>query len=273
MEFTEEINQNKNSLMNIVASNIYGGLGNTMFQIAAGYSTSLNENSDFIVDITGYFGGHHPISKYYNNIFQNVKISNQKINYDVYHEGDFHYCEIPTFHKNIKLNGHYQSEKYFKKNRDKVLELFNCNIEIKEKLINEFGDILKNKTCSIHVRRGDYLRLNNHHPVLSIDYYKESYNIIGEETTYLIFSDDISHCKEQFGFIKNKKFIEGFKDYEELYLMSFCDNNIIANSTFSWWGAWLNKKENVVIAPSKWFGPAYSSYITSDICPEHWVKI
>ena len=164
-------------------------------------------------------------------------------------------------------------DKYFKKNREGILSLFEPNDEIKNKLQSIYGEILKNKTCSIHVRRGDYLHLENYHPILSHDYYQKSYEIIGSESVYLIFSDDIEYCKTQFEYIKNKVFITDLSDYEELYLMSFCDNNIIANSSFSWWGAWLNKKENIVISPKKWFGPTLHSYITDDLYPENWVII
>ena len=259
--------------MNVIATKIYGGLGNTMFQIATGYSKSLDENSDFIVDITELYNNHHPISKYVNTIFQRLNLSNDKIQYEVYNVPHFHYCELPNFDRNVKLSGYFQSDKYFKKNREKILEIFECDNEVKEKLLIKYKDILKTKTCSVHIRRGDYLHLNNYHPVLSLEYYEESYNIIGEDSTYLIFSNDIEFCKTNFGFIKNKIFIEDLEDYEEIYLMSFCDNNIIANSSFSWWGAWLNKKENIVISPRKWFGPSYSSYITDDLYPENWLII
>ena len=200
-----------------------------MFQIATGYSKSLDENSDFIVDVTGLFNTHHPISKYINTIFQKIKLSYDKIECEVYNVPHFHYCELPKFDRNIKLLGFFQSEKYFKKNREKVLEIFECNDEVKQKLLIKYKDILKTKTCSVHIRRGDYLHLTNYHPVLSLEYYEESYNIIGEDSTYLIFSDDIEFCKTNFEFIKNKIFIEDLDDYEEIYLMSFCDNNIILN--------------------------------------------
>jgi hypothetical protein len=259
--------------MNVISSNIHGGLGNTMFQIATGYSTSIDENSDFIVDETKHYNGHNPLNTYKNTIFQKVKFSNTEVLYEVYNVGSFHYCEIPKFGRNIKLSGFFQSDKYFKKNRDEILSLFEPNDEIKNKLQSIYGEILKNKTCSIHVRRGDYLHLENYHSVLSHDYYQKSYEIIGSESVYLIFSDDIEYCKTQFEYIKNKVFITDLFDYEELYLMSFCDNNIIANSSFSWWGAWLNKKENIVISPKKWFGPTLHSYITDDLYSENWVII
>lgn len=259
--------------MNVVATNIHGGLGNTMFQIATGYSTSLEENAEFIVDATEHYNGHHPLTKYIDTIFKKIKFSFEKINFEIHSVGSFNYCEIPFFNKNIKLSGYFQSEKYFKKNRKKILELFESSSEVKENLEKKFGIFLKNKTCSLHVRRGDYLHLNNYHPVLSLDYYKTAYDIIGEDSNYFIFSDDIKFCKTEFGFIKNKIFVDNLEDYEELYLMSFCDNNIIANSSFSWWGAWLNKKQNIVISPRKWFGTAYSSYITDDLYCENWVII
>lgn len=259
--------------MNTVSTNIQGGLGNVMFQIATGYSTSLDEKSNFIVDITEHYNGHHPLTKYTNNILKKINFSSEKIPYEVYNVGSFHYCELPKFNRNIKLSGYFQSEKYFKKNRNHIINLFECNNEIESKILEKYGDVLRNKTCSIHIRRGDYLHLNDYHPTLPLDYYKDAYNIIGEDSTYLIFSDDIEFCESQFNFIKNKIFIQNLEDYEELYLMSFCDNNIIANSSFSWWGAWLNKKENIVISPRTWFGPAYSSYITEDLYSEKWIII
>jgi hypothetical protein len=259
--------------MNVVSSYIFGGLGNNLFQISTGYCVAIEENSEFIVDESELYNAHRPLSVYKNNIFRKIKFSNTKLNLDVFSVGSFHYSPIPEFKRSIKLNGYFQSEKYFKKNRNRILSLYEPTDEIKNKLQVNYGDILKNKTCSIHVRRGDYVHLENYYSQLPLDYYKDAYDIIGEDSTYLIFSDDIEFCKSQFNFIKNKIFIQNLEDYEELYLMSFCDNNIIANSSFSWWGAWLNKKENIVISPRKWFGSAYSSYITDDLYSEKWVII
>jgi len=136
--------------VNVISTDIHGGLGNTMFQIATGYSTSINENSDFIVDETKHYNGHHPLITYKNTIFQKVKFSNTEVPYEVYNVGSFHYCEIPTFGRSVKLSGFFQSDKYFKKNREEILSLFEPNDEIKNKLQSMYGEILKNKTCSIH---------------------------------------------------------------------------------------------------------------------------
>jgi len=259
--------------MNTVSTYIYGGLGNNLFQISTGYSVSLDENANFIVDVSELINPHKPLTNYENNIFRKIKFSNTKLDIEVFSVGSLHYSPIPEFKKKIKLNGFFQSEKYFKKHKKELISLYEPTDEINNILKKKYGNYLKEKTCSIHVRRGDYLHLENYHPTLPMEYYKKSYEIIGDDSLYFIFSDDINFCRDQFGFIKNKIFIDDLEDYEELYLMSFCDNNIIANSSFSWWGAWLNRKKNTVISPRKWFGSAYSSYITDDLYSENWIII
>jgi hypothetical protein len=96
-----------------------------------------------------------------------------------------------------------------------------------------------------------------------------------KDSVFLIFSDDIQWCKENFPDMPEKfRFIEGNKDYEDLYIMSHCKNNIIANSSFSWWGAWLNSNlEKTIIAPATWFGPTLQNNDTTDLYCEGWIKI
>ena len=113
---------------------------------------------------------------------------------------------------------------------------------------------------------------------MGINYYLNSLNYLKSITNsnfkIFVFSDDIKWCEENFGFLNNKTFISDNKDYEDLYLMSMCKNNIIANSTFSWWGAWLNKNENKqVIIPSKWFGISNSHLNTNDLYCDKWIKL
>ena len=152
--------------------------------------------------------------------------------------------------------------------------LKNINSKIKSRLQSKYKNVLGKKTCSLHIRRGDYVRLSQFHALQPIDYYQNSVNIIGEEYEYLIFSDDIEWCKNNFNFIKNKHFIEGNTNYEDLYLMSICDNNIITNSSFSWWGAWMNKNETKkVISPKIWFGEKNSHLNTKDIYVKNWIII
>lgn len=260
--------------MNTLSIDIKGGLGNVMFQIATAYAASIENNMLFTVDRRNYHGAHHELNKYSSNILRNVVYSDLNIDFDYFGEKEFKYNKLPKFTTNTKLNGYFQSEKYFKKYRNEILEYFEPTKDIVDKVKLIYGDVLHKKTCSIHVRRGDYLHLETFHPVLSINYYKESFNKLGSDLVYLIFSDDISWCKENFDFIPNKIFVDDLEDYEEIYLMSLCNNNIIANSSFGWWGAWLNKNiHKKIIFPKVWFGPSLLYHDTSDIYIEKSFKL
>jgi hypothetical protein len=170
------------------------------------------------------------------------------------------------------LIGYFQSEKYFIDYRDELLELFKPTKEIDDYIEQKYGKILNRKTCSLHVRHGDYLQLSNHHPPCSIQYYIESIKKFDNNTLFIVFSDDISWCKSVFKG-DNFFFIEGEEDYIDLYIMSKCLDNIIANSSFSWWGSWLNPNKNKkIISPLKWFG-VFDIKDQKDIIPNNWIKI
>jgi hypothetical protein len=225
-----------------------GGLGNYMFQISVAYSLSLDNKDKLIFNINDSLRVHEPIKSYNSNIFS--KINFVEFNLDGltnYYEPFFHYQKIPLLN-NVKLNGYFQSEKYFLHNRNQILELFEIDEKSKKEIYEKYSEILDGETCSIHVRRGDYLSLNGHHPVCDLEYYNKSINLFDKNT-----------------------FISGNKDFIDIWLMSLCQNNIIANSTFSWWGAWLNQNINKkVIAPSKWFGPLKINCNTQDLIPKTW---
>ncbi len=260
--------------MSFVSVKLMGGLGNCLFQISTAYSISLRDSKTFLCEKLVSHGSHKPIDHYLNNIFKKINFGDINFKYVNYKEPFFHYNEILKSENNLMLNGYFQSEKYFINYRNEILNLFEINSDIKDKIITKYGDILSKKTCSIHVRRGDYVRLNQYHTVQPIDYYQKSIKLIGEEYNYLIFSDDLEWCKNNFDFIQNKYFIENDTDYENLYLMSMCDHNIIANSSFSWWGAWMNKnKTKKVISPKNWFGIKNKHLETKDIYPENWIVI
>ena len=125
---------------------------------------------------------------------------------------------------------------------------------------------------SIHIRRTDYVTSNGYHPVQSIEYYKQAIEIIGDYDNIFVFSDDINWCKENLKF-DNMIFVDGNDDVEDMWLMSICNHNVIANSSFSWWGAWLNNNpDKKVIAPNNWFG-SQTNLNTNDLIPNTWIKI
>ena len=166
--------------------------------------------------------------------------------------------------------GYFQSEKYFP-DRDFILNLFEPADFIKER-IDRYKDIIGINKASIHIRRGDYIKLNHIYNVLGMDYYNEAIKVLKlcGVTEYLVFSNDIDWCKANFGgdqftFIKEDSFTE-------LFLMGKTKYQIIANSAYSWWGAYMNNNpDRQIIAPKKWFvGEKHSD---RDIIPQNWIKL
>jgi hypothetical protein len=181
--------------------------------------------------------------------------------------------------KNISLEGYFQSEKYFIRYKKIVLKLFRFP-KIKDKLLQKYLNLIKNKnSVAIHVRRGDYLnnpKVRYVHGILKEDYYKKSISYLKKRVKnpfFFIFSDDVELVKKTFFFFNKEKFIfiDAKSSINALHLMSNCKHFIIANSTFSWWGAWLSKnKHKIICGPKKWLRAKIS---TPDIIPDSWIKI
>ena len=247
---------------NFVTVRTEGGLGNILFQVATGYSYAKRTNKDFILfDALNTMSSHEHMVSFYNNLFRNISRNSQPLSstVNIYREPSFQYNTIPIIDDSVLLDGYYQSEKYFHDYRQELFELF---------------DIPQNtqgvKACSIHIRRGDYLQKANFHSVLDMDYYNRAMGIINADK-YIIVSDDINWCFEQF---KGSQFdfSNHTSTYQDLILMSNCADNIIANSSFSWWGAWMNRNINKrVVAPAKWFGSVGPS--KHDLYVSDWIII
>lgn len=229
-----------------------GRLGNQLFQIATTIALALRNDDKYTFPKWEY-------EPYFNlrGCFSH-SINNPKI----YREPFFHYAPIPHSNTDVlDLVGYFQSEKYFQDCRDTIHNLLTPNI----------GYGIKWGYTSVHVRRGDYLRLTREYVQFDMDYYKRAMDTI-KSPKYLIFSDDINWCKANFNG-DNIEFSEGRAPVDDLALMSSCEHNIICNSSFSWWGAWLNKNPSkIVVAPEKWFGPALP-HNTKDLLPESWIRI
>lgn len=248
-----------------VSVNIVGGLGNQLFMIACihaiGYKYGLIPIVKYIAESPSIFKNR---DTYFDNIFKKVlvispdkynKISFNKITEDKYNKA------IINNNNNYELSGYYQSESHITEYADKILELFSLDDNYINKIQNIYDNIKgENKTTvSMHIRRGDYVKLSHYHTNLTIRYYNSAAKLFDKNVLFIIFSDDIIWCKNNIKY-PNMYFCENIPDIglpvdiTELMLMSICDNNIIANSTFSWWGAWLNKNKNkTVIAPRNWF--------------------
>jgi hypothetical protein len=256
-----------------------GGLGNQLFQIANGYAYSLRHNKRFFVT-NSWKGITKSRPTYWNTLLQSIKPhlikQGQCRKTKKYIESCFSYKEIPFFNINFVLHGYYQSEDYFYDFKDEIRKLFKFPDSIKKNYID------KNGICiAIHIRRGDYKKSPDFHTLVPKSYYDKAKKIIEEKLglipNYYYFSDEPDWVKENFkdNMKESDKVISGFKDYEELYIMTQCDHFIIANSTFSWWGAWLSEtqkeSEKIVIAPEPWFG--IKGPDASDIYCKNWIKI
>lgn len=187
--------------------------------------------------------------------------------------------------KDIYIRGLWQDEAYFRKYRTDILNAFKFPdfSDVQNKTL--YDNIRSANSVSIHIRRGDYVSNNQYANILgdvcNIAYYKNSLDYIESRKnnlTYFIFSDDIEWVKQNFRFLITRKYFfvnhnQGDDSYRDMQLMSYCKHNIIANSTFSWWGAWLNNYEDkIVIAPRSWFRNN-KRLMNNHIIPDSWIKI
>jgi len=259
----------------MIITKIQGGLGNQMFQYAYGRHLSYKNNTNFYLDISFYDNQQlmgvkrkFQLNEMHNtHIYTNVESLNGKLLYKI--NDDFRYKNLTLGDDHYYLDGYWQSEKYFIESEDIIRSDFSAANDLMIDL--KSTPLIDTNTLSLHVRRTDYVK-SVQHPVQPIEYYKKAVDAIGDYDHIFVFSDDINWCKDNLKF-RNIIFIEGYSDIESLYLMSLCKNNIIANSSFSWWGAWLNNnKDKKVVAPSKWFADNVNIN-QSDIIPDSWIKI
>jgi hypothetical protein len=255
------------------------GLGNSLFQIATTMGAANDSNTSFAFpDVCNFRRIRYGVNSEFKHELPWVDL-NSLTNVSRWGIGDIKYVKPPKFNTDTIIDGFFQSEKYFKHVRDEVVELFSIKDEIKSRLVNDYSELINGKTCTLHVRKGDSL-LNPDMNVLSLEYYKDAVSRFDDDTTFVIFSDDIQWCKDNLSFIKNKIYINEKSDFTELHLMSMFKNNIIANSTFSWWSAWLGDNNNVISPDptNNWFSEKYykeKSHNKSfgDLVCENWTLI
>jgi hypothetical protein len=274
---------------------LMGGLGNQLFQIFCGLAYSFENKIPFKIN-NNKLDKVSPLDNislrptYFNNFFINLSkfTYNNNINLPIYRERSlFKYDKVPSITQNFKLFGYYQSYKYFENNYENIIKLIKLEERkqiIKEKYINYFS----NKTpISLHFRIGDYVKNLAMHPVLPIEYYIKSINYLKtnigdlERNNYiLIFAEfkdkekiekHIQRINHEFPNLEILICDYNIEDWEQLLLMSLCQHNIIANSSFSWWGAYFNNNSDKCICyPNIWNG---STNEVEDLFPKNWNKI
>jgi hypothetical protein len=250
-----------------------GRLGNQMFQYATTRGIAAKKGYDFIIpdsDFRDQWNDHQLFDAFEMTGVKNIGF----IDGEYYKEPDNHshiYSEdyVNKCPDNVSLYGYFQTEKYFSHISDEIRKDFTFKKEILNpcKEAFDFKEVL-----SLHVRRSDYLSAHNvsFHGNCGSDYYQNALAQFDSDLPVIIFSDDTEWCKQQEIF-KPERFLisETGNNLMDLCLMTMCTHHIIANSSFSWWGAWLANSQNVV-APKQWYGPAGSHQSTQDLYLSHW---
>lgn len=251
----------------IVSFRPIGRLGNNLMQCAACIGYAKQHGFKWLVPTNRANGDNDPylLPKFWPNLpygnFQGVR-------YNQHDPKDFNYKPIPYFANGVTLVGFFQSLKWFENAQDEVKAAFTL------KDYPEYRDYV-----SIHVRRGDYVTNANSFPPITKSYIDKAIHRIEEirdkgQRDIIFFSDDIQWCKDNYKW-EGVKYDES-NEYEALSKMASCGHHIIANSTFSWWGAYLGKNpDKIVVSPSskEWFGPGFSGGEPVDLIPSNWIQI
>ena len=253
-----------------------GRLANQMFQYASLKGIARKHGYDYSIPPLEVFGQHDPLVKQstiniYNvfDIGKNnaVTIAKNEILQERMHEFDkelFDNCP-----DNVDLYGYFQSPKYFNHIKDEIKNDFKFSKEVESSCDEMYETICGKKVVSLHIRRTDYT-VNNNHPLQPISYYEDALKLFDKNVQILVFSDDPQWCQEQGLFADDSVMISEGNDADiDLCLMTKCDYHIIANSSFSWWGAWLGDSEKVV-APSNWFADSCAGKSVKDMEFSDW---
>jgi len=252
----------------MITVKLLGGLGNQMFQRAYGLALE-SRGYEVGYDKSSLIEGTH--REYSLGAFHDY-ILPSKGEGPEFHETPFSQDMLNPPNPSIAV-GYWQSEKYFQDIPFRVQRVFKFREQLSLKAFLIQREIHQERSAFIHVRRKDYVGLQNFHGLPSLEYYKKAVRLIEEKhgpTNFLIFSDDTEWCKQNF---TTGRIVEGLTKYEDLQLMSLCNHAVIANSSFSWWGAWLGDWQSgrTVVAPKRWFVTNTMDY--SNVVPERWIKL
>lgn len=280
----------------MIVVKLMGGHSNQLFQYAVGRSLSIKNNTDLLLDLSWFDNmdgvespRHYELGAYtiHEKFYKPSAISQLKFKLGVikkYNEQHFNFNpDVLELGANAYLEGYFQTEKYFKDIRPTLLK----DLSYKKPPSTKNKDLLVKiqrdpNAVSLHIRRGDYVSSKVHnafHGVKELEYYHEAIKEIKktvEKPTLYVISNDPEWCKKNLNFKEKMVIVDNNDDItggsEDMRLMRTCKHNILANSSFSWWGAWLNENPSkIVIAPKEWFND--KSIDTSDLIPSSWIRL
>lgn len=279
----------------MITCNLMGGLGNQIFQIFATISYAMKSRNQFKFTDKDKLGGGSTTLRYtfWNSFFANLKpfLTSTFPGLHVIREKGFQYNELlvlEMMNRDVLLSGYFQSYKYFQENYEPICRIIGLGKMKTELLLSlDLVDKSLEKTISMHFRLGDYKKIPEYHPIATYEYYEGALTHIQkqkphEDFTIYFFCEDGDFEEVKVTVDKLAKrfprycFVRGdntLADWQQMLLMSCCHHNIIANSSFSWWGAYFNSHDDKIVCyPSVWFGPS-ANHDTSDLCPPEWIKI
>lgn len=288
----------------MIIVHLMGGLGNQLFQYSFGRNIALKNNCELKLDISSYenyewheyslapfnveatIASTHEIKKLHekhNRLFNKIlrkTINKGIIKYiekSISFNDEYLHIQSPAF-----LSGYWQSEKYFIENKSIITNELTIKVPASDENQKLLNDINNCNAVSLHIRRGNYVSVKEFNQVLgtcSLEYYASAIKYIEERLpnpVFYVFSDDITWAKQNL--LSEHKFVfvdinDAKHDYEDVRLMQHCKHHILANSTFSWWGAWLNKSpEKIIIAPEQWF-QGEKNKDSLHLVPENWIRL
>lgn len=265
----------------MIYTKLHGRLGNHLFEMAAAATLAAKNGDDWCAVCHKDYMIAPPdncyiwdlVQKYLDNIYYKIKIL-EEIPTGVcrMQQQGFKYQEI-KYQPNLLLDGGFQSYKYF--DETIVKELFAIPKGIKKTILQKFSEIFSSPVIAVNVRRGDYCYIPHRLPVCSKSYFRKAMSMFPKESRFVFISDDLDWCKKNFKG-ENIYFLENEDPLIDLYAQTLSTDNIISNSTFSWWGAYLNPNpQKKVIYPRPWFGQyaKNSASDVEDLIPPTWIAL
>lgn len=258
--------------MSRISCNLMGGLGNQMFQAAHALAQGWKHDREtvFLPKSWTPMQGRET-SHYKNSVFRNLNFVDNIDGFTKVHEGPWEFTEVNPVEGDTVFEGYFQSGKNFLGYDSRIIDMFGPTGGFIFEMREKYPELLQDNTVSLHIRFGDYKQNPHIHPSVSKEYLDKALGMVGDYSHLFLFGDDKEWLLENFKG-DNVTLIDE-EDYVDLWIMSLCKSNIISNSTFSWWAAFLNKNPNKkVFVPSIWFGPSGPQNYKDMFQPE-WNKI
>lgn len=285
---TSHLNSTRNlRTLPTVLINVMGGLGNQLFQISTAIAYSIASRKNVMVT-DRHFNLPFTERRLEKSVLKRFHKCNKFVHpKKIWSESSFTFERIPYFPGDVSISGYFQSPKYFSSYKNLLFQIFRLK-ESQETLKEKFQQINFNNVISLHFRIGDYKYFSSYHPILPVNYYincllllKSKYK--NSNFRFLLFYEENDHefvqtriqiLQSQFSFEYFQLTDPTFSAWEYMVLMSLCAHNIIANSSFSWWGAYLNQNPNKsVFYPSLWFGNSSNHLNIGDLLPISWTEV